>query len=380
MGQPGCWTGLVRATMALPGLILVAVALASEPPPEIVIPELGSDEATPVVTEPPETGTAAAPTALRLRGYWMGFEIIVFERPHAGYVVQGETLRTAIPAALPANLTSRDAVGLDGAVVYPPAQDSSASATSECTWIPSTAAGATTDDPLRALFASPPRQEALDLVYPPEPEPVVAPGEITAPDPIAAAAESAPSGAIDPLAAGQAQVVAAPDPRVALQEALVAYEAELAERSLAWLAPEARRLDGAAARLAADGGYRVLLHEAWIQNLSERGAPAVLLMPDLDGALIGSARVVRQRGARLRIDIAFRGTDAPADDPGYLVLGDERRIGRGTYYIDHPRLGVIVRATEVGIPAPLQEAFAALTDQPPAPAPAAPVPSPSPTP
>ena len=379
MGRPGCWTDLVRTSMALPALILFSVAFASEPPPQVVIPALGSDEATPVVTDPAETESEATATALRLRGYWMGFEVIIFERPEAGYVVQGETLRTTEPAALPANLTSRDAVGERGAVVYPPAQDSSASVTTECTWLPSAVPGATTDDPLRTLFASPPSQEALDLVYPPEPEPI-APAAMTVPDTTAAAAKAAPNKAMDPLAAPEAPVAVAPDPRVVLQEALVAYEAELTERSLVWLAPDARRLDGAAARLAADGGYRVLLHEAWIQNLAERGAPAVLLMPDPDGALIGFARVVRQRGARLRIDIAFRGTDAPVDDPGYLLLADERRIGRGTYYIDHPRLGVIVRATEVGIPPALQEAFAALTDPQPAPAAATPVPTPSPTP
>ena len=379
MGRLACWIGLLRRSVALHGLLLPGLALASESPAEIVIPALGSDEAKPVIMTTPEPETHATPTTLRLRGYWMGFEIIVFERPRAGYVVQGETLRAAVPAPLPANLTSRAAAGLDGAVVYPPAQESDASLDAACNWIQGAAPGATTNDPLRSLFASPPRQEALDLVYPPEPEPS-APGAITGPDTAAVAVGPAPNDAMAPLAAPEASLAVAPDPRVVLQEALVAYEAELTERSLVWLTPDARRLDGAAARLAADGGYRVLLHEAWIQNLAERGAPAVLLMPDPDGTLIGSAQVVRHRGARLRIDIAFRGTDAPVDDPGYLLLADERRIGRGTYYIDHPRLGVIVRATEVGIPATLQQAFAALTDQPPAPAAAAPAPRPSPTP
>lgn len=379
MGRFARWTSPLRTSLALHGLILSGLVFASEPPQDIVIPALGDDESTPVTTAAPETETATAPSAPRMRGYWMGFEIIVFERPQAGYVVQGETLRTGMPPALPTHLSSRDAVGLGRAVVYPPAQASGAPVTAECVWIQGPAPGATTEDSLRALFASPPRQEAVDLVYPPEPA-SVAPITTTLSDANATTAATGATGAIDPLAATQAPLAAVPDPRVVLQEALLAYEAELTERSLVWLDPVARRLDGAAARLAAAGGYRVLLHEAWIQNLSERAAPAVLLMPDPDGMLIGSAQVLRQRGARLRIDLAFRGTDAPADDPGYLLLTDERRIGRGTYYIDHPRLGVILRTTEVGIPPTLQAAFAALTDQPPVPAAAAPVPTPSPTP
>ncbi|MGA1675621.1 MAG: CsiV family protein [Pseudomonadales bacterium] len=363
------WQRIVPAliSMAMAGLASAETAALSG----VVIPELSGDESTPVVTPAPARRPETALAEPRLRGDWIGFEIIIFERPQAGYVVQGETLRLAVPAPLPANLTSRNRIRTDGAVLYLNAEGASETAVPECRWIPGAATGST-PDPLRELFASPPRQEAVDAVFPPQPDALAAPAASATPPALTDEAAATPGAlpAIEPT----------PDPRAVLQEALDAYEAELNEQSLHWLNPDARRLGNAASRLAASGDYRVLLHEAWIQNLADRDAPAVLLMPDAEVALIGSARIVRDRGPRLRLDLAFRGVDAPADDAGFLILSDERRVTRATYYIDHPRLGVILRATEVGIPNPLKDAFAALTDPQPAPDPAVPVPIPSPTP
>lgn len=329
----------------------------------------------------------------------MGFEIIVFERPGAGLMPGGEVLRIDPSPALP-SIESGAAIGLDpagsrGTVGYAPVN----APTGWCGLLPP---GITADpqDPLTLLFASPTRTETLAALAPSEPQPTLPAGPQAQPE---AAPQTEPQGG--PQAGPQAVPAGAPvadqstntlaeatpDPEAEILSALATYEARLEDQQLHWLDPAALRLGAAAARLNAAGDTRVLLHQGWIQSMTKRHAPAVLLatdppreaparLDDLAPELAGTVRVFRSRGLRVAVQLWLRGRDMPPDVPGYIVFSDERRIGTATYYLDHPRLGVILRSTEVGIPPDLQAAWTALKAPSPAPAAAVPGPTASPPP
>jgi hypothetical protein len=213
---------------------------------------------------------------------------------------------------------------------------------------------------LTRLFAAPPRAETLAALTPPQP----------AAD---SQAEPAPQPQSEPLSEPQPDSAPiAPDPEAEILRALAAYEAQLAEQHTRWLDASALRLGAAAARLDGAGTTRVLLHRGWIHNVAVRNPPAVLISTDpptgpqagdgLMPELAGTVRVFRSRGLRVAVHLWLRGRDMPPDIPGYITFSDERRIGTATYYLDHPRLGVILRSTAVGIPTDLQAAWAALKD------------------
>ena len=376
--------------------------------PTAVIPELGAagDESaaaapTPATTSGPLRTTPNPTTAdvnganspdtasvapkvppLTLKGGWMGFEIIVFERPGVGLTPGGEVLRIDPAPVLPP-IGNGMAIGLDpagsrGTVGYAPVGEPDGL----CGLLPAGVA-ANPQDPLTLLFATPPRAETLAALAPaptqtalptgPQNAPQTQPQAEPKPGPDAAPAANQVPG---PLAD------TAPDPEAEILSALAAYETQLVDQQLRWLDPAALRLGAAAARLDGAGDTRVLLHRGWIQQLATRNAPAVLLATDppqgapgnpdgLAPELAGTVRVYRSRGLRVAVQLWLRGRDMPPDMPGYIVFSDERRIGTATYYLDHPRLGVILRSTEVGIPADLQAAWTALKAPSPAPAAAA---------
>ncbi len=102
----------------------------------------------------------------------------------------------------------------------------------------------------------------------------------------------------------------------------------------------------AAARLDVQSGFNVLWHGAWIQpGLNRREAQAVALPGELGRMGIrGRVRVYRERFLHAEAQITQR------DDRGELVavMNDSRRMRSGEqHYLDHPRLGVLVRVDPV---------------------------------
>lgn len=105
-----------------------------------------------------------------------------------------------------------------------------------------------------------------------------------------------------------------------------------------------RRLGGASARLAKDGGYRVVAHQAWIQTASPYNSGLALPLARVGLAQSGlNGQVLVERGQYLHLGVALT-LDAPQG--GRYALQETRRVRTGErHYFDHPAFGVIATVT-----------------------------------
>ncbi|HMA11784.1 MAG TPA: CsiV family protein [Steroidobacteraceae bacterium] len=107
-----------------------------------------------------------------------------------------------------------------------------------------------------------------------------------------------------------------------------------------------RRLAGAASRLRAGGGYRILAHMAWSQSAagwnSRRGVSLSQLGVNVPGL---TGNVVLERGQFLHL-----GFDLKLEDAGRTAqLAEIRRVKPDdAQYYDNPQLGVIALVTSGG--------------------------------
>jgi hypothetical protein len=190
----------------------------------------------------------------------------------------------------------------------------------------------------------------------------------------------------------------APDAQLDYLRALRAFENTLTEQSYRWLAPDTFTLRGQAQRLTR-GGHQVLLHGRWLQPVPPRERPEALLVragPRYgdEYALEGIVDVTLARFLHFRAHLTYRepllgrapvdwafapggGDAAPAAaaadtvtavplrpltmaelaSAGYLLLDESRRMRSAElHYLDHPKLGILVRIDPVPIPAELSDA------------------------
>jgi hypothetical protein len=188
------------------------------------------------------------------------------------------------------------------------------------------------------------------------------------------------------------------DPLLDYLRALRRFEDDLAAQSHRWLAKDTFTLAPQAQRLTRSGGYQVLLHGRWLQAVPPRESPQPLLIqagPQLgDGyALEGAIGVTLGRFLHFEAELTYRepllgqspvdhafatddGTPAglravpqrtltPADlqPDGYLLVQESRRMRSGElHYIDHPKLGILVRSEPVSVPESLSAARLALEE------------------
>jgi hypothetical protein len=245
-------------------------------------------------------------------------------------------------------LTSLDPPGAEGTVFYP---------------------ADPRDTACHLRFGTPPTAppDAASQVPAAFSQPADTPGK----EPSSAEPAAEPATEPPPAEAGvESELEVPPDPTAELRAALAEYEAGLDEQSLTWLPASANGLATAARRLEQQGGYRVLFHRTWIQNLARRSpAPTVLVQSARDtggkALLEGTLRVQRGRGTRFDATLWYRPADADPTDPSYIPITASRRLGNGeVVYVDHPKLGIVMRAVEVGIPAAIVEAWQALPTTP----------------
>jgi hypothetical protein len=144
------------------------------------------------------------------------------------------------------------------------------------------------------------------------------------------------------------------------------FELGLREQSLHWLPARSHTLAQEVARLERRGGYEVLFHQRWIEVLPPRRAPRPILIQA--GATPGGAARLEgwlqvTSGRYLHFDAELWYQD-DADDAGtdrYMVLRESRRMRNGElHYLDHPKLGILVRTGPMEPPAELINALAAL--------------------
>jgi len=177
-----------------------------------------------------------------------------------------------------------------------------------------------------------------------------------------------------------------PDPLLDFLARIAAFERSLDERADQWQPAETFTLAREANRITRTGIGRILFHGRWLQNVPERESPDPILIrageqltvpwevPELVGAvgvtlgrylhfqaelyLHGPGFGLLPTGAAMNADGTAELQVRPLPGPRYMVLSESRRMRSGElHYLDHPKLGVIVRIDPVPIPADLLDAY-----------------------
>jgi hypothetical protein len=199
-----------------------------------------------------------------------------------------------------------------------------------------------------------------------------------------------------------------PDPVVDFLGAVAEFEAGLAAQNPALLAPDRLTMRQEAARIQGDRRYQVLWHGGWLQPIPARKAPAPMLLQtghrsgeryQLEGfidvtlgrylhfhtrlfysePLLGavpvqnpltpaaavSADTVDPADPYVQSDQAELASSLNPARPPYMVMEESRRVRSGElHYLDHPKLGVLVRIEPVAVPDVLVDAYLALQEDP----------------
>lgn len=189
-----------------------------------------------------------------------------------------------------------------------------------------------------------------DPCLPPPPEPVATPSSTTDPQD-----QDADTADIGPRAAPP---IRGPAPRElarrALTEAFARYERTLHETSYEWQ-PNPTELRTEISRL--QRRFDILAAGSWHQALPPRDQPQPLLiqMGERDGRrpfdVEGWIAVTVQRFVHFQVQLWVR-----LEDAGFALVSESRRLRSGeTHYLDHPAIGMIVRAEPVAIPSVLRD-------------------------
>ena len=156
-----------------------------------------------------------------------------------------------------------------------------------------------------------------------------------------------------------------PPSRTLVREAFAAFEEALVRASMQW------RTDGLSLtphvnRMRRSSSYDVLHHARWFQAMARpaNAVPVLLqLEPDPNGLHRIEGTLRASRGLFVEIDArVWLHEDPPdaeaitPDGPGYAELSETRRMRTGDiHYLDHPRLGLVVRAQRLKVPAALAD-------------------------
>lgn len=321
----------------------------------------------------------------QLASQWYYTEVIIFHRPAVLDFLSEEALTTDPGAGFPATLLSLapapvTASGVGGqirdedpACLAFPAMDARALAAAEALALANDGALAA-DSPGRTADAGQATQEQ-PAVPAPVPEPRLA-----------------------------------YDPLLDYLNSVGEFEDSLEARSLIPLAPERLTLGSEAARIDADRRFQVLWHGGWLQATPEREAPVPLLIQaghrwgevyQLEGTMDVTLGRYLHFHARLLYHEPLLG-EAPADhpvpptgaepeatldagepgieesavpaaltavlnpgEPRFMVLDESRRMRSSElHYLDHPKLGVLVRIEPVEVPDSLVDAYLTLEESP----------------
>ncbi|MCZ6619954.1 MAG: CsiV family protein [Gammaproteobacteria bacterium] len=175
-----------------------------------------------------------------------------------------------------------------------------------------------------------------------------------------------------------------PHPLLEFLDMLGSFERSLDDRSYRWL-PENEMLMGRETRrIESRDNLHVLLHGRWMQPVPERNRPEPLLVQN--GARVGDTRQLEgtlavtlgrylhfqatlwyrepalgQQPLDIPLGEAFFGISSssrinpaitlPRPAQGYMQLSESRRLrSREIHYLDHPKLGIVVRIDPVAIP------------------------------
>lgn len=180
-------------------------------------------------------------------------------------------------------------------------------------------------------------------------------------------------------------------PQLDLMAAVAKLERDLSLRSQSWLDPETYQLAPDVRRIERAGLGKILFHGKWIQAVPPRDAPDPVLIqagerlafPSAVHELEGTVGVTLGRYLHFRADLNYHApglglepvsipfaasgpvlpTDLEAPGLRHMRLSESRRMRSDeVHYLDHPKLGLVVRIDPVTIPEQLVEAFDALEE------------------
>lgn len=299
----------------------------------------------------PPRGTARAAETMDMEDYlrkpYYEIEFFVFERPKVLAFSSEEALALNAPRALPSNMRSQRLEG-------------------EHLW---------TDhiDPLTRVC----------LTFPTLSYEWVSPAD--APDD-REGEPAAPEVPVDTRPVPEIHPYLEPDPVLDFLAELARFERSLEERVGRWQPAEAWLLGTEASRLERSGLGRVLFHGRWLADVPPREAPAPLLirggerlsLPEEVHELVGTVSVTLGRYLHFAADVYLHGPAmgmepavAILDQAGevtvrapdiprsrYMRLSQSRRMrSEEIHYLDHPKLGIVVRIDPVALPPELIEAY-----------------------
>lgn len=124
------------------------------------------------------------------------------------------------------------------------------------------------------------------------------------------------------------------------------WPSDLTELS-AYRQPENTTLDDSYAALSKDSAYRPILSAAWVQPVAAVGLSAAVHIQSSDGNLNGYVRMQQDQGLQMVVDLEL-GSDLGDDSGNEVVyrLNEKRPIKPGeTYYLDHPKFGVVAKVS-----------------------------------
>jgi len=182
-----------------------------------------------------------------------------------------------------------------------------------------------------------------------------------------------------------------PDPRLDFLASMAEFERRLQADSQRWQAPERFQLQRAANRVERRGLGRILFHGRWLQAVPAREAPDPILVtggerlnrPLASHELVGTVGVTLGRYLHFRTDLFFHGpglglepagaamdmtgeslllaSEPAASAVGYMQLSESRRMrSEELHYLDHPKLGLVVRIDPIIFPESLADELEAL--------------------
>jgi hypothetical protein len=162
--------------------------------------------------------------------------------------------------------------------------------------------------------------------------------------------------------------VVQPSPAERARRSLAELEQRWLEQSFKWLPTGELALKREAQQIARAAGLHLLWHGAWMQPVPDRDGETHLPMLLQVGQRIGNeyqveGRIDVTRGRYLHFDTQLWMRDETPDS--YFALSESRRLRSGELnYLDHPRLGVLVRVDPLELPPELSAELAALAKTP----------------
>ncbi len=181
-----------------------------------------------------------------------------------------------------------------------------------------------------------------------------------------------------------------PHPLLEVMAQAARFEAEMQERRDRWL-PEDTHLLGREAYIVQNNGIgRILHHGRWLQAVPGRDTPQPILIQggerfanswEIDGTVAATLGRYLHFQATLfyhapglglePIEFVLRADGSTASLPtrqldpfGYMLLSESRRMrSEEIHYLDHPKLGIVVRIDPVVMPAALLDAFEHLGEE-----------------